>query len=105
MAAAYLVRIECMQLLLAAHDPAAQVMAVNKQGANALMIAAAMGKTKSVRLLLELPCAREQVEAVDRDGLNALMNACRGGHVPCVKLLLAACGGSLAAAQCQAATK
>jgi hypothetical protein len=34
--------------------------------------------------------------------LNALMNACRGGHVPGVKLLLGACGGSLAAAQCQA---
>ncbi len=94
-----------MQLLLVAHDPAAQVMAVDKEGSNALMSASRIGNSEGVRLLLAQPCAKEQVEAVDDDGMNALMFAGCNGHVSCVKLLLAACGGSLAAAQCRAVTK
>jgi ankyrin repeat protein len=94
-----------MQLLLAAFDPVAQVLAVAKEGFTALMFAAGKGRTECVRLLLDLPSAREQVLTVNPDGLNALMVACLNGHMSCVKLLLAACGGSLAAAQCRAVTK
>jgi ankyrin repeat protein len=96
---------ECMQLLLDAYDPAAQVMAVDKYGMNALMSAADSGESECVRYLLGQPCAREQVEAVDKYGMNALMSACHRGHAACVNLLLSACGGSLTAAQCQATTK
>jgi hypothetical protein len=96
-----------MQLLLAAHDPAHQVRVADTAGMDALVLLAESGHSEGVRLLLAQPCVKEQVEAVDRYGFNALMTACHGRqvHVPCVKLLLAACGGSLAAAQCQATTK
>jgi ankyrin repeat protein len=75
-----------MQLLLAAHDPAAQAMAADKNGLNALMVAAKLGNIKCVELLLELPCAKEQVEASDKEGRIALMHALHEGHSGVVKV-------------------
>jgi ankyrin repeat protein len=95
--------ISCMQLILAAHDPAAQVTAVDKQGRNSLMLAAGGGRIEAVELLLDQPCMREQLEAADeKGGTTALMFACDRCQSACVRLLLAA---GHAAAQVQASNK
>jgi ankyrin repeat protein len=91
--------LDCMRLVLAAHDPAAQVTAVNQSGRNALMIAAMEGQSECVQLLLGQSCVREQLEAADEDGYTAFLRACDEGHSACVRLLLAA---GDAAAQVQA---
>jgi hypothetical protein len=59
---------ECMQLLLAAHDPGGQVRAVNKRGMNALMFAVGAGYAEGVEMLLtacEESLAATQCQATD----------------------------------------
>ncbi len=97
MYAAQVNAVECARLVLAAQE--AQLMAVSKEGRNALMQAAMKGRSQIVQLLLEQPCVREQVVAVDGKNMNALMLACRNDRPECAKLILAA---GDAAAQVQA---
>jgi ankyrin repeat protein len=85
---------KCMQQLLAAFDPAAQVRAVDKDGLNALMNAARIGNVDGTRLLLSQPCAKEQAEAADEHGLTALMWAAREGRGACIQGLLQAAPSS-----------
>jgi len=80
--------LECMQLILAAHDPTAKVTAVNQQGRNALIMAAIQGKVECVELLLDQPRVREQLQAADEAGWTALMWAARLGHVSCIQAML-----------------
>ena len=76
-----------------------------RDGFTALHVAAAFGDTACMQLLLDAHDPAAQVRAVDKLGRNTLILACHGGHTSSVSLLLSACGGSLAAAQCQAVTR
>ncbi len=95
----------CMELMLGVGRAREQVLAVDARGYNALMAAATLGKKACASFLLKQPSAKEQLKAVDEGGRNALMHACHEGHPSIVEVLLAACGGSLAVAQCQVAAR
>jgi hypothetical protein len=88
MLAAFKGHVDCMQLILAAHDPAAQVRAVDMYGRNSLMLAADTGQDGAVEMLLRQPCVREQLEAADVKGWTAVMWAARKGHASCIQAML-----------------
>src|SRR4051794_128730 len=65
----------------------AKIDAVDKEGASALIAAAASGRDGMVRLLIE---NNAKVDLKDNDGWTALMYAASGGHSSVVKELIEA---------------
>jgi ankyrin repeat protein len=76
----------CLDALLK-HCPKEQVLATDKDGWTALMLASYNGHAPCIDALLK-HCPKEQVLATDKDGWTALMLACFNGDAPCIDALL-----------------
>lgn len=78
---------ELVELLLAVSPE--QASAANRNGSNALMLAADRGHMAVLRLLAAMPTAAAQATALDEDGCNALILAVLSGNTDAAALLLA----------------